>query len=680
MSLGEILWRVKSLVRDSIDRYRFQFNMYPSRSRFFQSAHPADGFGFRTSGASNAGDASAIPAEWKQALIRQADRISAHRFSFFDLDDVFLGDPIDWNRDHAHAIQAPLGYSQSIDYRDFRVTGDCKLVWEPNRHHHLVVLGRAFCATGDRRYAIEAVAQIQSWMGQCPFGKGMNWRSPLELGIRLINWVWVVDLIRESGLIEGEFRSRLMHCVYLHLWEITRKYSKGSSANNHLVGEAAGVFVASSFFPDMPNASKWRDESSHLLTREILAQTYSDGCTREQAFGYHLFTLQLFLVAAVVGRSTGREFQQSYWSRMEKMFAFAAAMLEGGGNVPLFGDCDDGYALDLGGRSNELRSWLGVAAILFNRSDFKTMSGGFPETAHWLLGAQSRQAFDSIPTAPVTHIGSREFPDSGYYLLQCGAERRGRPAVSVVFDCGELGYTSIAAHGHADALSFTLRVDGHDVFVDPGAYDYFTHPAWRSYFRSTWAHNTVVVDHVDQSVMVGPFMWGQRAESRCLTWQPDPQGGGRIVAEHDGYSRLEDPVIHRRSLELSPDTRRLTIEDVLTATSAHSLAIVFHCSEQCGVQKKDSHTLSIALSQFTLVMELDERLDVAVITGSQHPIRGWTSRGYHRKAMAATIVAQGRVSGSSAFVTTLRFYPLDKDESRQVGVASIPKEAYEKTT
>lgn len=656
MSPGEIFWRVKSLLRDSMDRYRFQFNMYPSRSRLFQSAHPSEAIGFRTFRAPEAGDASAIPAEWKQALMRQADSISAHRLSFFNLDDVFLGDPIDWNRDHAHALPAPLGYSQSIDYRDFRVTGDCKLVWEPNRHHHLVVLGRAFCATGDRRYAIEAVAQIQSWMDQCPFGKGMNWRSPLELGIRLINWVWVVDLIRESGLIEGEFRSRLMHCVYLHLWEITRKYSRGSSANNHLVGEAAGVFVASSFFHDMPNASAWQDESRSLLTREIRAQTYGDGCTREQAFGYHLFTLQLFLIAGVVGRSTGREFPQPYWSRMEKMFAFAAAMVEGGGSVPMFGDCDDGYVLDLSGRPNDPRGWLGVAAVLFNRPDFKALSGGFPETAHWLLGAQSRKAFESIQPAPETRIGSKEFADSGYYLLQCGAERRGRPAVSLVFDCGELGYASIAAHGHADALSFTLRMGGHDVFVDPGTYDYFSHPAWRSYFRSTWAHNTVVVDHVDQSVMVGPFMWADRADSRCLFWQPDPQGGGRIVAEHDGYRRLEDPVIHRRSLELNPDTGRITIQDDLTAAGSHSLAIVFHCSEQCRVQRTDSHTLSIAGPQFTLAMELDERLDVAVITGSRHPIRGWTSRGYHRKAKAATIVAKGRITGSSAFVTTIRFF------------------------
>ena len=107
------------------------------------------------------------------------------------------------------------------------MTGDCKLVWEPNRHHHLVVLGRAYRATGDVRYAQAVVEQLQSWLDQCPFGHGMNWRSPLELAIRLINWVWALDLIREAGLLTGRAAARApLHAAWLHLWEIARKFSR----------------------------------------------------------------------------------------------------------------------------------------------------------------------------------------------------------------------------------------------------------------------------------------------------------------------------------------------------------------------------------------------------------------------------------------------------------------------
>ena len=96
----------------------------------------------------------------------------------------------------------------------------------------------------------------------------------------------------------------------------------------------------------------------------------------------------------------------------------------------------------------------------------------------------------------------------------------------MVFDCGELGFKAIAAHGHADALSFTLRAFGSDVFVDPGTYDYFSYSAWRAYFRSTSAHNTLAVDGRDQSVMLGPFLWGARAQARCIAWEPGIQGAG----------------------------------------------------------------------------------------------------------------------------------------------------------
>jgi hypothetical protein len=652
MSAEEILWRAKSEIRDIIDWCRVAFHQYPSIFPATQTASIETGYGFRLD-LPAAGALPMLPEPALKALAHQAERIGAHRLSFFDLEDAFLGDPIDWNRDHGHGIRAPLTYAPAIDYRDFRVTGDCKLVWEPNRHHHLVVLGRAYRSTGERRFAAEAVAQLRSWMDQCPFGRGMNWRSPLELGIRLINWVWTVELIRESGLVSGEFRDRLLHSVYLHLWEITRKYARGSSANNHLIGEAAGVFVASSYFPMLPNAGKWRDESSDLLCREIFAQSYADGCTREQAFGYHLFVLQFFLIAGLVGRWTGRDFPLAYWQRLEKMFAFAAAILEGGEPAPMFGDADDGYVLDLGGRSVGFRGWLGAAALVFHRSDFKALCPEYSEPALWLLGQESRQAFDSLPSPSASVVGSRAFPDSGYYLLQCGADAGGAPAMSVLVDCGELGYGRIAAHGHADALSFSLRTNGRDVIVDPGTYDYFTFPEWRAYFRSTRAHNTVVVDGADQSLMAGSFMWGERAIARCLSWNPSP-GGGRIVAEHDGYRRLRDPVVHRRSLDLDGQAGRLTIRDDLEAVGSHSVALVFHCSEECSVRKEQSHTLIIERPEVTLVMRLDDRLEVTIQTGRENPIAGWISRGYHRKVPAPSIIAEGRIHGSSRIITTVQ--------------------------
>jgi len=174
-------------------------------------------------------------------------------------------------------------------------------------------------------------------MAQNPFGFGMNWRSPLELAIRIINWTWAIDLIADAGVLSHQFDDRLLQSVSLHVWDIARKYSRGSSANNHRIGEASGVFVATSYFPDVPDAARLREQSFQILAEEIVAQTYPSGATREQAFGYHLFVLQLLLAAGIAGRRSGKDFPPGFWLRLERMFTYAGAIVAGG-PPPFYGD------------------------------------------------------------------------------------------------------------------------------------------------------------------------------------------------------------------------------------------------------------------------------------------------------------------------------------------------------
>jgi uncharacterized heparinase superfamily protein len=588
---------------------------------------------------------------WCSRLRETADRFAAHRLDFFDLHDRHLGDPIDWNRDHKHGKAAPLRFAPWIDYRDFDVTGDCKFVWEPNRHHQLVVLGRAYRSTGEARYAVAVAEQMDSWLRQNPYGVGMNWRSPLELALRLINWTWAVELVHKSGVIDGGLRTRILDAVSQHVWEIDRKYSYGSSANNHLVGEAAGVFIATSYFRSLKHAARRRERSRRILGEQILQQTYPDGGTREQAAGYHLFVLQFFLLAGLVGRRSGEDFPPEYWERLERMFAFVGALGEGGRTLAMFGDCDDGYVLDLGGERGDPRPWLAVGAVLYGRADLKAWAGDWSEPALWLLGREGHERFEAIPQAEMAPLASRAMPDAGYYLLQSG-HSDGPDRISVVFDCGNLGYKSIAAHAHADALSFVLRAFGEDVLVDPGTYDYFTYPQWREYFRSTRAHNTVVLDHRDQSEMLGPFMWGEKARAKCVLWEPTGDGG-KVVGEHDGYTRLADPVVHCRTLELDGLKRELTVRDGILTRGKHDVQVYFHLAENCRVTQAAPNRYETDVGPGCVTIELDPRLSVRTLCGSEEPIGGWVSRGYHRKTPSTTLVGRCTVAGNTSLVTRI---------------------------
>jgi hypothetical protein len=654
MSAGEIALRAVASLRDRADRLLVGRRQQLRKPLAILNGGGRDeGPAFRVSDMT-VGDGARLKTDdeiekpWYDSLLARAEQITVHRLDFFNLKDKHLGDPIIWNRDHERGQDTPMTYCAFLDYRDVKEAGDCKLVWEPNRHHQLVVLGRAYRLSGDIRFANAVAEQLDSWLKQNPYGVGMNWRSGLELGVRLINWVWALDLIAESGAIDDQLRHRILDCVARHIWEIDRKYSYGSSAGNHLIGEAAGVFVAASYFANLKEAACWRTRSREILCREILSQTFPDGGTLEQAIGYHFFALQFFVIVGVTARATGQDMPESYWSRLEKMFEFLGVLSEGGDKLPMFGDCDDGYVLDLGHDPHNIRQWLSVGAALYRRAALKAWAGGVAEPVEWLPGKAGRESLTAIPEPQSKVITSRAFEDSGYYLVQYG-KSDSPDRISVVFDCGPLGKGTLAGHGHADALSFTLRVFGRDVLVDPGTYDYFSHPKWREYFRSTRAHNTVVIDGQDQSEMLGLFLWGRRAEVRCLGWEPT-EAGGKVVGEHDGYSHLKDPLTHRRTLELDGRDCRLIVRDDIIACAKHEMQVFFHLAEHCVVNRAGENRYVIDVGPGTITIELDHRLKVEEFKGSEDPIYGWVSRGYHQKQTSATLVGGCICEGNTSLV------------------------------
>ena len=644
MSPTEITWRLYSSVRDRTDRL-----VVKSR----QKQRPPEKFlnnndlnikpGFHVCNISEKYNSNQIE---NKELLERAERILSGQLSFFDQQNKFIGNPVKWNYDHKLGIETPLIFSSLIDYRDINETGDCKHVWEPNRHHHLVVLARAYYLSDDIRFAQAVAEQLDSWLEQNPYGLGMNWRSCLELGIRLINWVWAIDLIRESKVISEKLNIRIIDSVSRHVWEINRKYVRGSSINNHLIGEAAGVFVATSYFTNLKNASKLRNKAKEILAREIINQTYPDGGTKEQAFGYHIFVLQFFVISGTISRVIEQDFSKDYWLRLEKMFEFAAGMGESGYYFPLFGDCDDGYVLDIGDNPRDIRQWLEVGAALFDREDFCT------EKKHsgllkWLPGdiENNNKKKNEIKCT------SKAFEQTGYYLLQYG-KSDSNDCISVVFDCGPLGMGSLAGHGHADALSFTLRAFGKDIFVDPGTYDYFSYPDWREYFRSTQAHNTIVVDEENQSEMLGLFLWGRKAQAKCLCWEPSDKGG-IVSGEHNGYSCLDDPVIHKRTLELDGMERILIIKDEIVAHKEHTISLYLHMDEHCKIMPLGANKYKIETGQKNLEISLDSAFQIELYKGSENPNLGWISRGYHQKKESTTIVGNCSCDGNSTLVSKI---------------------------
>jgi hypothetical protein len=651
MSVKEVIWRITSLTESYLERGRVQFSLVP-KIKFKSTYDPDADFvgGFEVF----IGEVDTFQAQWKNELITKSEMILENKLSYFNLKEHDLETPINWHKDHSATIFSSLNHIVSVNYRDFENNGDCKLVWEPNRHHQLVVLGRAYKVTGDIKYAQGVVDQLTSWLDANSYGYGMNWRSPLELAIRLISWVWAIDLIKESGLFSGDFKARLLNSVYLHCRDVSGKYSQGTSANNHLVGEAAGVYIAACYFDMLADAPQWQINSKVVLEREIQSQTFVDGCTKEHAFSYQFFVFQFYLFTALAGKWSKDEFSCEYWTTLNRISAFIAKVAQGGDHYPMLGDQDDGYVLDLGDHVHNVNALCDISGYFYNDEIFNSSFKQASESAFWLFNGKMKRELQE--TAKIKPLSSLQFKESGYFLLQAGLLAEKNQA-SILFDCAELGYTAIAAHGHADALSFVMRINNNDLFVDTGTYDYFSHPQWRNHFRTTKAHNALEVDGLDQSVMTGPFMWEQHAQVSCTEWSPS-EFGGAVTASHSGYLRLSSPVKHQRAITLNCEQRNITITDTVKTEGQHDIALYFHLSEHCSEIKIHDGVCKLLLGNDAVDIKLPGELTAEIITGHENddketPALGWLSRGYHQKVAISTLVLKTRVTANSEFKTEI---------------------------
>jgi hypothetical protein len=598
---------------------------------------------------------AAAPALAPASYVTAADEVAAGRMDVLSLHDAAIGCPPRWNRDPQSGQEFPVSFGQHLDYR--RLAGaDIKYVWEPNRHLQLVTLAQAYALTADARHLAALRTQIESWLEQCPYLRGANWSSSLEAGIRLINWslAWQLAGGAASPLFAGAagaaLRHRWLDSIYQHMHFIRHRLSRHSSANNHLIGEAAGLLVASITWPLWTEARQWGATAQRALEREALLQNAPDGGNREQAFAYQQFVLGFLLVAGLARRAAGTDFPAAYWNRVEAMIEFVASMMDVGGGLPMIGDADDGFVMRLSQEPGwcPFHSLLATGAVLFRRGDFRAKAGRVDEQTRWLLGDDAGRTFDELLSDATELPVRKDFPESGYYIL--GDRFETPDEIRLVVDAGPLGYLGIAAHGHADALAMTLSVGGSEFLVDPGTYAYNTERKWRDYFRGTGAHNTVRIDGLDQSEIGGAFMWLRKARAHCERWTSNAVFD-ELIANHDGYTRLSDPVMHRRTVRLDKRLRRIEVSDDIECRREHSMEIRWHFAESCRVRETEGRVVAERDGQRIVLAVPEGHARLELLCGDSVRPAGWVSRSFGKMTPATTAIWHVHLARTLRIVT-----------------------------
>ncbi len=631
MGLGEIIWRVKCAVQKRLEKKGFRLAMHapPAQPRFGRAWLPILPQGFD-----------------RKTYSAAADAILAGKFNVFAMQGAELGFPPNWNRDPKTGTIAPLSFGKTLDYRDQRIVGNIKYLWEPNRHYETVTLAQAWHITHERKYLDALSVLLTSWFEQAPYPRGVSWSSSLENALRVSNWAVAWHLIGgdHSPLFAGQqgeaLRQRWLASIYQHCHFIASHYSYYSSANNHLLGEYMGLYIAATTWPCWPESFAWRKHAKQGLEREALLQNAVDGVNLEQGIWYHHEVADMLLINGLIGRANGDEFSAQYWQRLELMLEFIAALLDRNGNMPMWGDSDDALMVRFSQQSDfdPYKALLATGAILFQRADFAAKAGVFEDKTRWLLGDGAQGDYAALTPNP-ERKPKHSFAVGGYHIL--GSDFEGEDEVKIVADAGPLGYLSIAAHGHADALSFTLSVAGQAILIDPGTYAYHTEQKWRDYFKGTSAHNTVRVDRVDQSVSGGNFMWLTHANASLHSLD----GTSKFLASHDGYTRLPDPVTHQRALTYHKELRQLEVLDTLQCKGEHFLEFFWHIDEHCTVSIA-SNTVSIRRGRSLVKITMLGVGEPQLVRGQEEPPLGWISRRFDAKTASPTICWRENINGS----------------------------------
>lgn len=638
MGLREILFRIERAASAQVHRVQYPrlFVPAPDSSQLDRDPLP-------------------VPNEAAESIMNRADRVISGRVDIFALRDHELGAEPQWNVDPLTGTTAPLVFGKLLNYRDPALVGNIKYIWEPSRHRHIPCLAQAYRLTNSDRYIQCVERQIGTWISQCPFAYGVHWTSGLEAAIRLINWAlaWRIVGGRRHWIDAGaseDFLDAWLKSIYQHLHFIADYYSGYSSANNHLIGEAAGVYIGATTWPFWAKSVDWQARSRAIIIEQITAQVHDDGVGKEQTTAYQQFILDFFVTAGLTSLETDSPFPDNFWQVIAKMLSFLSSISDAGGNVPMIGDADDGFLFDLfgdDGSSNYASLIKTGSALLESTGDVAEAS--LDSKTRWLLAAFGGNRKPSLRSTTAATLQRASFPTGGYYVM---ADQPGtQEEIKLVFDAGPLGLRPLAAHGHADALAFTLSVGGHPIIVDPGTFVYGANPAWRSYFRGTSAHNTVRVDSKDQSRVAGDFMWASQANADVHSLE-ETDDEIRILASHDGYERLADPVTHRRTVRLSRRERFIEIDDELECNGQHGIEIFFHFDALTSVELADPE-VRIALESRTLGLTADPRLDKELFRGSEDPQLGWVSYAFDAKEPAYCLRLSGDITGTTNFCTRI---------------------------
>ncbi|HEC93014.1 MAG TPA: alginate lyase family protein [Candidatus Atribacteria bacterium] len=570
-----------------------------------------------------------LSEEEKKQIIKIANNALEGKILCFSKWQGNYGCPINWHYNPKKKVFWPKNVHWSKIMRYEKKCGDIKLTWEVNRFPHLYFIVRAYILTNYSKYVKAFKEQLLSWEKENPYPYGVNWYNGQELAIRMLAWIYALYMMADDPVFDQETFDRFLRLLYLHTIHIENNISYAYYAvhNNHLIGEALGLYISGLLFPYFLESKRWREKGKKILQSErCLRQFYEDGGYCQLSFNYQRLALHYYLWALRLA-----EVNQDIWERKEnimKIFDKSAKFLysfmnSSNGQLPNWG-ANDGALLSPW-ISCDYADYRPIISFLsyITRKKRVFEKGPWDEELFWFFG---KEAIES--EIKPYKLSSRNFPITGLHV------QRIKPDTFLLFRCGSVK----DRFGQADQLHVDLWWKGINIAIDGGSYLYNDELQYHRYFVGTKSHNTVIVDNQDQMYLHRRFKWLYWTKAKLLSAFP-------LEGEHYGYRRLKGEVVHRRSINLLNENAFI-IKDKLIVTEKikhkydlHWLLGDFHYYVDKLNNKVFLITLHTPKGNFYVKLECNINAEIIVNRARTDFFvpDGWQSRYYGEKIPALSV-------------------------------------------
>ena len=343
--------------------------------------------------------------------------------------------------------------------------------------------------------------------------------EPFPISLRGINWI--------KFLSKHDIRNQTVDASLRAQYAILMDNLEYHLLGNHLLENGFSLLFGAYYFRDESLYAKAKE----ILTKELHEQVLDDGAHFELSPMYH--QIMLFRVLDCINLVKNNE-----WKARE-----------------LLGLLSDKASVMLG--------WLENIT--------------FPDGTTPLLN-DSAYGIAPEPSQLTEYGASLGIETRNLPLSASGYRVRETDRYKIIVDVGNIGPDYIPGHAHSDTFSFVLYAGGKPLIVDTGTSTYETNER-RTAERGTAAHNTVMLDGLEQSEVWGGFRVARRARVYDLT-----EDEASIKARHDGYrSRLG--AIHERKFVFNENSIKITDNIVSGRSHDARFRIHFHPDIEPRIEK-----------------------------------------------------------------------------------------------